>query len=160
TPVVIVVLTALALNAQLVLIGLAAGREARLTSIARLATAYLLTDGAYGVALAVGRLRLPVLLGAGFSMFVGWNLGTALGALAGQALPDPGRLGVDFVAPLTFLAVLVPLVRSRAALLASLAAGGAALLLTKLAPGGLAVLGAGLVGSAAGAWWARLDHDS
>src|SRR5207247_7710030 len=118
------------------------GRELRLSRAVRLVAAYLLTDGAYGVALAVGRLRLPVLLGAGLSMFVGWNAGTALGALGGQALPDPGRFGVDFVAPLTYLAVLVPLVCSRAALLAALVAGAAALLLTKLAPGGLAVLGA------------------
>jgi predicted branched-subunit amino acid permease len=65
---------------------------------------------------------------------------------------------VDFVAPLTFLAVLVPLVRTRAAVLTALVAGVTALLVARLAPGGVAVLGAGLAGSAAGAWWAQRDH--
>jgi branched chain amino acid efflux pump len=62
---------------------------------------------------------------------------------------------VDFVAPLAFLAVVVPLIRTRAAALAALVAGGATLLLVGHAPSGVAVLGAGLVGSAAGAWWAH-----
>jgi predicted branched-subunit amino acid permease len=88
-------------------------------------------------------------------MFLAWNAGTALGAIAGQALPDPRRLGIDFVAGLTFLAVLTPLVRTRAAVVTALTAGGAMLLLAQLAPAGVATLGAGLLGSAAGAWCSR-----
>jgi predicted branched-subunit amino acid permease len=148
--------TALALNAQVLLIGLAVGRQVRLSRAGRLLTAWFLTDGAYGVALGAGPLRLPILLGAGVSMYVGWNLGTAIGAAAVHALPDPRRLGADFVVPLTFLAVLIPLVRTRAAALAALVAGAATLLLAWLAPS-VAVLGAGLAGSAAGAWWAHRD---
>ena len=120
--------------------------------------AWFLTDGAYGVAAARGPLRLPVLLGAGVSMFVGWNAGTALGAILGHAVPDPRRLGVDLVVPLTFLAVLVPLVRTRTATLTALVAGATALLLVRLAPGGVTVLGAGLAGSAAGAWRAQRER--
>ena len=156
-PAIAVVGTTLALNAQVLLIGLTVGRELRPSPVGRLVMAYFLTDGAYGVAMAGGRLRWPVLLGTGVSMFVAWNLGTALGAAVGDALPDPRRLGVDFVVPLTFLAVLIPLVRTRAAALSALVAGAAALLLTWLAPS-VAVLGAGLAGSAAGAWWARHDR--
>ncbi len=159
-PGLVLVGAALALNAQLLLIGLAVGRELRPSWAARPMAAYFLTDGAYGVALALGRLRLPVLLGTGVSMFVAWNVGTGIGAAAGQALPELRRLGVDFVAPLTFLAVLVPLVRTRAAALAALVAGVATLLLAWLAPGGVAVLGAGLVGSTAAAWWAGRDRES
>ena len=120
--------------------------------------AWFLTDGAYGVTAALGPLRLPVLLGAGVSMYLGWNLGTALGSAAGQALPDPRQLGIDFVVPLTFLAVLVPLVRTRTAALVALVAGVATLLLARLVPGGIAVLGAGLLGIAAGAWQTRHDR--
>jgi predicted branched-subunit amino acid permease len=72
--------TVMALNAQLVLLGLAIGRQLQLSWLQRLATAWLLTDGAYGVSLGVGPLRLAVLLGAGASMYTGWNIGTALGA--------------------------------------------------------------------------------
>ena len=147
--------TVMALNAQLLLLGLAVGRQLQLSWTARLATAWLLTDGAYGVSLGVGPLRLAVLLGAGASMYTGWNLGTALGAGIGAVLPSPGAFGIDLVAPLSFLAVLVPLVRSRPALLVAVVAGVTALLLVRVAPGGVAVLGAGLVGCAVGAWATR-----
>jgi predicted branched-subunit amino acid permease len=161
-PVAVLIGTAMALNAQLPLLGLAVGRQARPSWAARLVAAWFLTDGAYGVAAARGPLRLPVLLGAGVSMFVGWNAGTALGAILGHAVPGalwaPRRLGVDLVVPLTFLAVLVPLVRTRAAAVTALVAGATALLLVRLAPGGVTVLGAGLAGSAAGAWRAQRER--
>jgi predicted branched-subunit amino acid permease len=147
--------TVMALNAQLLLLGLAVGRQVQLSWLERLATAWLLTDGAYGVSLGVGPLRLAVLLGAGASMYSGWNIGTALGAGVGAVLPGPGAFGIDLVAPLCFLAVLMPLVRTRPALLAVAVAGVTALLLSRVAPGGVAVLGAGLVGCAVGAWATR-----
>ncbi|MGA8487041.1 MAG: hypothetical protein WB684_08230, partial [Gaiella sp.] len=62
---------------------------------------------AAGVSLGVGPLRLAVLLGAGASMYSGWNLGTALGAGLGATPSSPRAYGIDLVAPLAFLAVLV-----------------------------------------------------
>jgi predicted branched-subunit amino acid permease len=152
TPGFVLIGAALALNAQLLLIGLAAGRQTRPAWPGRLLGAYFLTDGAYGIALAGGHLTLARLLGAGVSMFIAWNLGTALGAAAVHTLPVLSRCGVDFVAPLTFLAVLVPLVQTWPAALTALVAGTAMLLLTQFVPHGVAVLGASLVGSAAGSW--------
>jgi predicted branched-subunit amino acid permease len=153
-PVVVMIVTALTLNLQLFLYALSAAREDRPSARQRLLTAYFLTDGAFAVAVAGGRIRMPVLLGAGVSMFTAWNAGTLIGASAGAILPDLAPLGVDFVAPLTFLAVLVPLVRSRPALMTVLVAGTSALLLTRFIPD-LAVLGAGVAGSVAGAWSSR-----
>jgi predicted branched-subunit amino acid permease len=159
TPGLVLVATALALNAQLLLLGLAVGRRhVRLSWPQRLLTAWFLTDGAFGVAAARGRLRLPVLLGAGGSMYVAWNAGTGLGLAAGHALPDPRQLGLDVVAPLAFLAVLVPLLQTRMAVLVALAAGATALLLTRLAPVGVAVLAAGVIGSAVAARRARPER--
>lgn len=158
-PLVVLIATAMALNAQLLLLGLAVRRQARPSWAERLVAAWFLTDGAYGVTAAQGRLRLPLLLGAGVSMYVGWNLGTGLGAAAGHALPDARRLGLDFVVPLTFLAVLVPLVQSRTMVLVALVAGATTLLLAPVAPGGIAVLGAGLAGSAVGAWYTCRDDE-
>ncbi len=143
----------LALNAQLLLLGIAVGRRLQLTWPQRLLTAVLLTDGAYGV--AAGRdpyLRLATLLGAGAGMFLGWNIGTALGIVAGETVPDPRRFGLDLVIPLSFTAILVPLARRRAALLAAIVAGATALVLIQFAPVGIAVLGAGIAGSGTGAW--------
>ncbi len=149
--------TAIALNAQALLLGLATARQTRPALPARLPAAWFLTDGAYAVTAAGRRFTLAGLLGAGVSMYLAWNGGTALGLAAGHAIPSSRRLGIDFVAPLTFLAVLVPLVRTRAAVCAAVVAGVAALLLVRLTPGGVAVLGAGLAGSVAGACWLRRD---
>lgn len=151
SPILIVMLTALSLNLQLFLLGLTAARTERAPRRRRLMTAYFLTDGAFAVAVAGGRIRLPILLGAGVSMFGSWNVGTLIGASAGAILPDLAPAGIDFVAPLTFLAVLVPLVKSRPALLTVLVAALSALVLKQVAPD-LTVLGAGFVGSVAGAW--------
>jgi predicted branched-subunit amino acid permease len=159
-PVPLLIGTVMALNAQLVLLGLAIGRQLRLSWPERLAAAWLLTDGAYGVSLGVGPLRLAVLLGAGASMYSGWNIGTALGAGLGAILPGPDAFGIDLVAPLAFLAVLVPLVRGRPALLVAVVAGITALILARIAPGGAAVLGAGLVGCGVGAWLTRGEETS
>ncbi|MGE3270139.1 MAG: AzlC family ABC transporter permease [Chloroflexota bacterium] len=150
--------TVLALNAQLLLLGLAIGRQLRLSWLQRLATAWVLTDGAYGVSLGVGPLRPAVLLGAGASMYTGWNLGTALGVGLGAVLPGPGAYGINLVAPLAFLAVLAPLVRSRPLLLVAVVSGGTASMLSQVAPGGMAVLGAGLVGCIVGAWLTRSER--
>lgn len=156
-PALLLIGTVLALNAQLLLLGLAVGRELSLSWRQRLLAAWFLTDGAFGVSVALGPLRLPTLLGAGVSMYVAWNIGTALGAALGAVIPDARALGIDLVAPLCFLAVLVPLLRTRAALVVAALAGITALLLTRIAPGGVAVLGAGLAGCLAGAWWTRRE---
>ena len=155
TPAVIVIGSALALNMQLLLIGLSVGKQTRPRLLGRLIAAYFLTDGAYGVALAGANLTLARLLGAGVSMFTAWNLGTILGAAAMRILPMPDLLAGDFVAPLAFLAVLVPLIRTWALALTALIAGAAAVGLTLLMTNGMAVLAASLVGSIVGAWWAR-----
>ena len=149
--------TALALNAQALLLGLAAARQTRPSLPARLLAAAFLTDAAYAVTASGRRFTLAGLLGAGVSMYLAWNLGTALGLAAGGALPSSRRLGLDFVAPLMFLIVLVPLVRGRAALCAVAVAAIAAWLLPHVVPAGVAVLGAGLAGSLAGAAWQRRD---
>jgi len=151
----LLVATAAALNVQALLLGLAAGRRIRPSLPARLLAACFLTDAAYGVTAAGKRFTLAGLLGAGASMYLAWNTGTALGLAAGGVFPSGRRLGLDFVAPLTFLAVLLPLVRTRAALCAALSAAAVTVLLLKIAPGGVAVLGAGFAGSVAGAGWQR-----
>lgn len=147
--------TVMVLNAQLLLLGLAAGRQLRPRWPARLGAAFLLTDAAFAVAAAGVRLRLTALVGAGVSMYLAWNGGTALGLLAGQRLLAVRGLGIDFVLPLIFLALAIPTVRSRAALGVALIAGAGTLALAQLMPGGLAILLAGIAACLCGAWWTR-----
>lgn len=142
--------TVLAVNAQLPLLGIAATRQLRPTGVQRLQLSAMLTDGAFGVAATREPFRHYVLIGAGFSMYLGWNIGSAIGLTAGNALGDPTSVGLDFVVTLSFLAVLAPLMRSRAALGTVVIAAAIALLMLQFVPVGLAILAAGGGGAAAG----------
>jgi len=92
--------------------------------------AYLLTDEAYAAAVARlgedGENRHWFLLGAGLTLWSGWQVSTAAGILLGASLPR--ELPLDFALPLTFIAIVVPMIRSRGALVAAAVATGAALL--------------------------------
>lgn len=143
--------TVLAVNIQLLLIGVTIRRQVRASRAAMAVTGWFLTDAAYALAAASGKLRLPVLTGAGASMYLGWNIGTAFGIVAGNAIPDPERFGLDLVIPLAFLAVLAPQLRSRPAVLVAVVAAAVALAVSSFAPGGIAVLAAGVIGGASGA---------
>lgn len=53
------------------------------------------------------------MLGSGGSMYVLWALASLAGALAGHAISDPLRWGLDFAMPATFLTMLLPQIVSR-----------------------------------------------
>jgi predicted branched-subunit amino acid permease len=73
-------------------------------------------------------------------MFLGWNVGTVLGALAGTAVPDPSRFGMDAAFPAALLALLLPALREADAARVALLGAAAALLVTPWVPAGLPVL--------------------
>ena len=150
-----IVLTTFMLNVRHVLYGLSLGRTVKLTGWRRTTAAYFLTDEAFGVVSARPERSFAFLLGAELSLFVTWNLATLGGALLGAAIPDPAELGVDLVFPLAFLALLVPLLRTREELAVAVGSGLVAYLLADVLPGGLPILVTGLAGSLAGAWLTR-----
>jgi predicted branched-subunit amino acid permease len=59
-------------------------------------------------------------------------------------LGDPARLGLDAAFPALFVALLVPQLGSRQALLAAVLGGVIALVLTPLAPPGIPIVAAAL----------------
>lgn len=150
-----IVLTTLLLNVRHVLYGLSLGRELRLTRRERPAAAFFLTDEAFGVVAASRERSFPFLLGTELSLFLVWNIATLAGYLVGAAIPNPERLGVDLIFPLAFLALLVPLVRTRVELVVALASGALAYGLARVAPGGLPILLTGVGGSLLGAFLTR-----
>lgn len=150
-----IVLTTLLLNVRHVLYGLSLGRELPLTRRQRPVAAYFLTDEAFGVVAATRERSFPFLLGAELSLFMMWNLATLAGFLLGTAIPDPEQLGVDLIFPLAFLALLVPLVHTRAELSVALASGALAFGLARALPGGLPILLTGIGGSLLGAFLTR-----
>ena len=69
--------------------------------------------------------------------------------------PRPDELGVDLIFPLAFLALLVPLVRTRVELVVAVASGALAFGLARALPGGLPILVTGIAGSLLGAFLTR-----
>jgi len=118
--------------------------------------AYFLTDEVFGVVAAKPSPTFPFLLGAELSLFLVWNLATLGGAFLGAAIPDPAKLGLDLVFPLAFLALLVPLVRTRAELLVAVASGILAYAIAQATTsGGIPIVVTGVAGSLLGAWLTR-----
>jgi 4-azaleucine resistance transporter AzlC len=114
---------------------------------------YLLTDEAYAATIlhyekeGVTPYSHWFFLGAGFSLWFTWQVSTALGIFLGTAIPDSWSL--DFALPLTFIAMVVPVLKNRAMIAAALSAGVAALLAYSL-PYKLGLILAALVGIAVG----------
>jgi 4-azaleucine resistance transporter AzlC len=123
----------------------------------RAAAAFFLVDESYGLAMRAyleGRGSILHLVGAGTSLYLAWNLGTALGTVFTAALPDPRGLGLDLVFPLTFAALVAPLLREGAGRRAALVSFLAGVAVIPVLPGGVGVIAAtllGLLGGLAGA---------
>ena len=81
-------------------------------------------------------------LATGLSVFVFWNLGTLLGALAGGGIGDPRALGLDAMFPAAFLALLAPQLRRPGAPTAAVAGAAIAVALLPLTPAGLPIIAA------------------
>jgi 4-azaleucine resistance transporter AzlC len=111
--------------------------------------AYLLTDEAYAPSLVhfeekgVTPFSHWFLFGAGIALWTVWQISTALGIFLGTAIPESWSL--DFALPLTFIAMVVPVLKTRPAIAAALSAGVVALLAYSL-PYRLGLILAALVG--------------
>ena len=90
------------------------------------------------------------MLAAGISMYVVWNLASLAGALAGHAISDPLKWGLDFAMPATFLTMLLPQVVSRRLLVVAATAAIAATASFVLIPGKWYIMIAVAVGVATG----------
>jgi predicted branched-subunit amino acid permease len=119
----------------------------------RLLLSYLMTDQTF----AAGVRRYETardktnlhwhFLGGSMTLYVTWQAAVTLGVLAGAAVPASWSL--DFAVVLSFLALLVPAVRSRADLAAAIVAGAVALVAAGL-PYRLSLVVASVAGIAAG----------
>lgn len=114
---------------------------------------YLLTDEAYAPSVihyekeGITPYGHWFLLGAGFSLWFIWQTGTAVGIFLGSAIPASWSL--DFALPLTFIAMVMPVLKNRPSILAALSAGIVALLAYSL-PYKLGLILAALIGIVVG----------
>ena len=110
---------------------------------------YLLTDEAYAPTIlhyeknGISPHAHWFWFGAGCVLWATWQTSTALGIFLGAAIPASWSL--EFALPLTFIAMLVPVLKGRPAIAAALSAGAVALVAFSL-PYKLGLILAALVG--------------
>ncbi|MTH76581.1 branched-chain amino acid ABC transporter permease [Paracoccus aestuariivivens] len=157
-PTVIVIVSALAVNLRMAMysaslvpwLGDAGPRQ-------RALTAYLLIDQTYALSIQQfernPRLRLDqrlaYFLGTAICACVPWVIASAVGFRLGRAIPESWAL--DFALPITFLAMVAPMLRSAAHIAAAGVSIVASLVFTVL-PSGLGILLAAPLAMATGAW--------
>ncbi len=88
-------------------------------------------------------------LASNLTLFVSWQLATWLGIFAGTRIPDPTRLGLDFAMSVTFIGMLVPLIKNRPVLAAVVVASIVAVVTFGM-PNKIGLIIAALAGVAAG----------
>lgn len=88
-------------------------------------------------------------LGSAVFMYTNWQLCTFIGILTGQRIDDPLKWGLDFAMIVTFIGMLIPMIRNKTIAAAAFASGAAALLLRRM-PNQLGLILAALIGVSAG----------
>jgi 4-azaleucine resistance transporter AzlC len=89
--------------------------------------AYLLTDEAYAVTITHynrdgdASRKHWFYLGAGLTLWCSWQISTAVGIFIGAQMPQ--YWPIDFILPLTFIALVVPALRDRPSVAAAVVAG-------------------------------------
>ncbi|MCH7232411.1 AzlC family ABC transporter permease [Glycomyces sp. L485] len=104
---------------------------------------HLLIDQTTAFALAAGEDRRRAKAAywtVGITLFVVWNLGTVIGAVAGRFIADPEALGLDAALPAILLALVLPGLKDRSTLSAGLLGTTIALVTSLFLPVGLPVL--------------------
>ena len=83
-----------------------------------------------------------------------WQISTLFGVLIGNDLPE--FLDLQFIIPLTFIAIIVPMIKSKSTLITVITAGISALILKNLEISFWIIL-SGLLGILAGIFISKLD---
>jgi 4-azaleucine resistance transporter AzlC len=158
-----IIFTTLIINARHLLLAASVAPHVRAARPATKALlAFQLTDESYAIAMRrwlAGEGSLAYQLGANMSMYVVWQLSTIAGILLGALIPNPAAYGLDLIFPLTFIGLLVPLLRERVSVTVALLAGALAIGGALVLPGSWYLLIAGIVASGVGAAVSRRATD-
>ena len=168
TPIAVIVLTTFVVNLRHALYAASLGPYTKhLPQRWLILLGFWLTDETYVV--VIQRYERPddspykhwYFLGSAALMYVTWQIFTLIGIVAGQRIPDPSGLGLDFAMVVAFIGMVVPMVRHRPALAAVLVASVTSVLAHGL-PNQLGLLVAALLGGVAGLlaqsiWGAPVD---
>ncbi|MFI9819816.1 AzlC family ABC transporter permease [Streptomyces sp. NPDC052013] len=135
--------TGLLLNTRTAAFSLAVAEHIGSGRLARLVGAHLVTDEtvAFTLAQTDPARRRAAFWVSGLGMFAVWNMGVLAGALAGSALGDTARYGLDAAFPAVLAALVLPALREDAGVRRAALPGAAlALAVTPVVPAGVPVL--------------------
>ena len=130
------VVAALLLNARYAPIGISIAHSFRGSVLKRLVQAQLVVDESW----ALSRGNLPVLLAIGGMLWIAWVGGTAIGAIAGQALGDTSKFGLDGAFAALFVALLATQIRSRSRAAVAIVGAAIAAVVIPLTPPGVPII--------------------
>ena len=126
----------------------------------RVILGYLLTDEAYAVSIRrfINEPNTSFLhfhlLGTGITLFLSWQISTLTGVLLGGDLPQ--FLDLQFIIPLTFIAIIVPMIRSISTFLVVITSAFSGLILKNLDIH-FWIIVSGILGVMVGIYSAKLD---
>ncbi len=159
TPMLVIILTAFVVNLRHALYSASMTPYfKKLSPLWKLILGYFLTDEAYGVGIAHyqqpsdTQFKHWFMLGAGFTLWAGWQISSACGIFIGAQISPAWSL--DFAIPLVFIALLLPMIKDRAGLAAAVVGGIISVLAFGL-PYKLGIILAAFVGILAGIWSER-----
>jgi predicted branched-subunit amino acid permease len=134
--------TAMLLGSRNALYGLRLSSLVNVSGLRRVAASHFVIDET--TAMAVARDTPPesrfAFWATGFILFSFWNLGTLVGALATQVIPDPKALGLDAAPPAAFLALVAPRLRGREPVAIAIGAATVVLAVLPFVPPGVPLL--------------------
>ena len=137
TPYGVIVTTVGAINSRHLLYSISMVEYLNKLSLSwRVTLAYLLTDEAYAVSIrrfinepSTSFLHFH-LLGTGITLFLSWQISTLVGVLLGGDLTQ--FLDLQFIIPLTFIAIIVPMIKSISTFFVVIASAFSGLILKSL----------------------------
>ncbi len=134
------------MNSRFLPMGVAIGPSLPGGAVSRAAQGQAVVDASWALASdGEGGFDRDILLGSSAIQYVTWVSGTAAGVIAGSALGDPEKIGLDAIYPAFFLALLIGELRgSRLAVVVAVAGALIAFALVPIAPPGIPVLAASL----------------
>ncbi|MCL9776609.1 AzlC family ABC transporter permease [Vibrio sp. S4B1] len=90
----------------------------------RLGLGFLLTDELFALCghQSPQQFNRWFALGAGLSFYLIWNVATMIGLVVGSQIPDLQQYGLEFAVAATFIAIVIPTIKSLATLLATFSA--------------------------------------
>jgi 4-azaleucine resistance transporter AzlC len=131
----------------------------------RLSLGFLLTDELFAIIakskgphIQDGQLNRWYALGGGLSFYLTWNIASAVGIFVGNSIPDLDRWGLDFAIAATFIAIVIPAIKSPSIVICVLVSLVLSIICELLEiPSGLLI--ASLIGMTVGTLYAKVKKE-